>query len=187
MKGAKLTMRSHLPPNGIVNRNYPALFRSVVLAVVLFGMLSGAATPLLARQQDRQSPALSEQQLEQIMVRANTQHSIVVALIEQGRFDMVLAEMRKIYELNLPDQEEDKIASSAMIVAVLLVDKKQMALAHKVLDEAFVRMDRNMDKATVLYVQARVYKEEGNLDKALEVLKQAQAYDKASSDKAIKK
>ncbi len=180
-------MRSHFPPNGIVHGNYRILLRSFVLALVLFGTLSGAAGPLSAQQQDRQPPALSDQQLEQLMVRANTQHSIVVALIDQGRFDMVLPEMRKIFELNLPDQEEDKIATSAMIVAVLLVEKKQMGVAHKVLDEAFARMDRNMDKATVLYVQARVYKEEGNLDKALEVLKQAQAYDKAISKKAIKK
>jgi tetratricopeptide (TPR) repeat protein len=86
--------------------------------------------------------------------------------------------MRKLFALDLPDNEEHRIAESAAVIANLLVERKQFALAHQVLDEAFTRMNRNTDKASVLKIKAWVYKEEGQLDKAVETYDQALALEK---------
>ncbi len=145
---------------------------SLAVLLTLLGTLPARAIAPQAQQE------MSEQQLEQVMLRAHTQHEILVSLVEQGRYDLVLPEIRKIFALNLPDKEEDKIATSAGIIAKLLVDRKQFALAYKILDEAFARMNKNMDKATVLYIKARFYKDEGKLNEALETLREAQALDK---------
>jgi tetratricopeptide (TPR) repeat protein len=160
------------------------------LLLLLLMLLVVASLPTGARAQTSQQPGaaaaeLTEQQIEQLVLTGQVQHEIVKELIKQGRFDLVLPEMRKIFALNLPDAEEDKIAESASIIAKLLVDKRQMSLAHNVLDEAFARMNRNADRANILKIKAYVYKEEGKLDMALKTMQQALALEKIP-DKTIK-
>lgn len=115
----------------------------------------------------------SEQEIEQIRSIAEAQFEIVKILIKQGRFEQVLPEMRKIYDLNLPEKFEQATAESASLAANLLQERKQFDLAHQVLDEAFGYMRRNENKAAVLKVNAFVYKSEGNLDKAVEFYNRA--------------
>ncbi len=165
-------MPTNIPPRYLPCGSYRMRLTFLAIVFICLIALPAYAHTLQAQQE------MSEQQLEQIMLRAHTQHEILVGLVEQGRYDLVLPEIRKIFALNLPDKEEDKIATSAGIVAKLLVDRKQFALAYKVLDEAFARMNKNMDKATVLYIKARFLKDEGKLDEALATLRQAQALDK---------
>ncbi len=119
------------------------------------------------------TPEISDGDLRQMLSIAETQHEIVKVLIEQGRFDRVLPEMRKIFDLKLPDKYESNVAQSASLIANALVESRQFALAHAVLDEAQKRMRQNENKASLLKIQAYVYKSEGNLDKALEALEKA--------------
>ena len=96
---------------------------------------------------------------------AESQYEIVKLTIKQGNYDRVLPEMRKIYELNLPQQYEQAVAESASLVAHLLVENKQFGLAHDVLNEALQRMKDDRNKASLLKIQAFVYKSEGKLRK----------------------
>ena len=161
------------------------LHRGCLVFVVTFclAITSLAAPPAQTGAQSGQQGTtaageVSQRQVDQMLLSAGAKHEIVKGLIEQGRFDRVLPEMRMIFALNLPDKEEDKIAQSASIIADMLVTAKQFALAHNVLDEAFARMNRNVDKASVLYIKAHVYASEGKVDKALETYSRAQALDK---------
>jgi hypothetical protein len=141
-------------------------------------LLVAPSLPTSARAQASQQSGvaateLTEQQIDQLELTAYTQHEIVTELIRQGRFDLVLPEMRKIFALNLPDSEEDKIALSACLIARLLVESKRTGLAHNVLDEGYTRMNRNVDRAAILKIKAGVYKEEANVKMALETMKRA--------------
>ena len=142
------------------------------LLLLLVVLLVAPSLPTSARAQASQQSGvaateLTEQQIDQLELTAYTE------LIRQGRFDLVLPEMRKIFALNLPDSEEDKIALSACLIARLLVESKRTGLAHNVLDEGYTRMNRNVDRAAILKIKAGVYKEEANVKMALETMKRA--------------
>jgi len=109
---------------------------------------------------------------------AESQYEIVKLTIKQGNYDRVLPEMRKIYELNLPQQYEQAVAESASLVAHLLVENKQFGLAHDLLNEALQRMKDDRNKASLLKIQAFVYKSEGKLQEALQTLEQAIAIER---------
>jgi tetratricopeptide (TPR) repeat protein len=153
----------------------PRFLAAIFILSVSLGMLPllSAPTSTAAPFQKVMAREPSEQEVDQMLSIAEAQYDIVKILVKQGRFDQVLPEMRKIYELNLPDKYEKEVAESASLAANLLQDRKQFDLAHQVLDEAFARMRRNENKAAVLKVNAFVYKSEGNLDRAIEVLNRA--------------
>jgi tetratricopeptide (TPR) repeat protein len=153
--------------------NSLALLVTLLLAAGLFTTPPGWANSQSLQQAGASGGEISDPQLAQTMLSAQVQHEIVKGLIEQGRFDQVLPEMKKLFALNIPDSEEHRIAESAAIIARLFVDRKQSALAHQVLDGAFTRMNRNADKAAVLKIKAWVYKEEGKLDPAVETYNRA--------------
>lgn len=150
-----------------------ALLVTLLLAAGLFATLPRLANAQALQQAGSAAGEIADPQLVQTLLSAHVQHEIVKGLIEQGRFDQVLPEMKKLFALNLPDNEQCKVAESAAIIAKLLVDRKQFALAHQVLDGAFARLNLNTDKAAALKIKAWVYKEEGKLDPAVETYKRA--------------
>ena len=160
--------------------------RQNLLAIILSLSLSlGVLVPLSAPSatapfQKAVAREPSEQEIEKMLSIAEAQFEIVKILIKQGRFDKVLPEMKKIYELNLPEKFEQATAESASLAADLLVNRSQFELAHQVLDEAFGHMRRNENKAALLKVKAYVYKSEGNLDKAFECFERAVALERQS-------
>ncbi len=145
----------------------------VSLSFVLIDGLIPPPTAVAAPFQKVVTRELSEQEVDQMLSVAEQQFEIVKILIKQGRFDQVVPEMKKIYDLNLPEKYEQLTAESAGIAANSLVKSRQFEVAHQVLDIAFARMRRNENKAAVLKVNAYVYKEEGNLDKAMECFRRA--------------
>ncbi len=126
-----------------------------------------------------QTPGQQEQgSVEVLLSIAESQYEIVKLLIKQGNYDRVLPEMRKIYELNLPVRYEQAVAESASLAAHLLVESKQFGLAHDVLKEALPRMKDGRNEASLLKIQAYVFKSEGKLQEALETLERAVAIER---------
>jgi tetratricopeptide (TPR) repeat protein len=150
-------------------RNCP---RQVLLALI-FALLVSLGTSMAASPQKADVRVLSGQEIEQMLSIAEQQFEIVKILIKQDRFDQVLPEMKKIYDLNLPEKYEQATAESASLAANLLLERGQFSLAHQVLDEAFGHMRRNENKAALLKVKAYVFKSEGNLEKARETFSRA--------------
>lgn len=146
---------------------------SLVLVPISLSRAAASCQPGLAEVQLQNQPV--EQQVERMLSIAEAQHDIVKLLIKQGRFDQVMPEMRKIYDLNLPERFELNIAQSASLIADLLVQSKQSPLAHEVLNEAFTRMKDDKNRVSILKIQAYVYKSEGKLEDALATLKRAVA------------
>ncbi|NWG12702.1 MAG: hypothetical protein HXY20_04110 [Acidobacteria bacterium] len=126
-----------------------------------------------------QSPGQQTQDSVEVMLSiAESQYEIVKLVIKQGNYDRVLPEMRKIYGLNLPARYEQAVAESASLVAHLLVESRQFSLAHDVLKEALARMKDGRNEASLLKIQAYVFKSEGKLQEALETLERAVSIEK---------
>ncbi len=126
-----------------------------------------------------QAPGQQGQDSVEVMLSiAESQYEIVKLLIKQGNYDRVLPEMRKIYELNLPVRYEQAVAESASLVAHLLVESRQFGLAHDVVKEALPLMKDGRNEASLLKIQAYVFKSEGKLQEALETLERAVAIER---------
>ena len=162
--------------NGKIMRSRPFIPCGIACALLLAFLAGGLhARPEMQTGPPGRAlaPEANEADIKQMLSIAEYEHEIVKVLIAQGRYDRVLPEMRKIYELRLPDKYEGNVAQSASLIANLLVENKQFALAHEVLEEAQRRVKQNENKASLLKIQAYVYKTEGNLDKALKCLERA--------------
>jgi len=116
---------------------------------------------------------LGDYDLKQMLSIAESQHEIVTLLIKQGQYQRVAPEMKKIFELNLPEKYDEAVAQSASLVAGMLVERQQFGIAHEVVNEALKRARLNESKAALFKVEGYVYKSEGNLEKALESLEKA--------------
>jgi len=104
---------------------------------------------------------------------AETQYEIARLLIKEGRYDRVLPEMRKILDLNFQGENEQLVAKSSSLIARLLVENKQVALAHALLDETLARMKQRENVVSLLKIKAYLYKSEGKLQKAIDTLERA--------------
>ena len=115
----------------------------------------------------------TDQEARQMLSIAEAEHEIVKLLIQQGQFQRVIPEMRKILNLDLPLKYEEAVSQSASLIAEMLVERKQFAIAHELIEESQKRMRKSENKAALWKIQAYVYKTEGNVDKALECLERA--------------
>jgi tetratricopeptide (TPR) repeat protein len=144
------------------------------LGALLAALMVAAPAYLLPAAYGAQVPGQQGQESVEVLLSiAESQYEVVKLLIKQGRYERVLPEMRKIYDLNLPVRYEQAVAESASLVAHLLVEGRQYTLAHDVLREALPRMKDGRNEASLLKIQAYVYKSEGKLQEALDTLEKA--------------
>jgi len=158
--------------------------RHCVIALIVFAVVSiaclapvpclyGSPLPQAAPAQKALEPDADQDELRQALSIAEAKHELLRVLISQGRFDRVLPEVKAILDLKLPEKYETNVAKSACIIANDLAESRQFSLAHAVLDETLRHTNLNENKASILKIQAFVYKTEGNLDKALKCLERA--------------
>ena len=118
----------------------------------------------------QESPQLNTEQMLSI---AEKHYEIAKLLIKEGRFDLVLPEMRKILDLNLQGEYEQSVAESSSLIARLLAESKQTALAQQLLDETLARMKQCENVASLLKIKAYLFKSEGKLQKAIDTFEHA--------------
>jgi tetratricopeptide (TPR) repeat protein len=165
-----------------MNRRKTGLFTRNCLTLLIPLVLALSPLTALPKAYSQSSPQslpageLSVQELDKMLAIAETRLNIVKLLIAQGKFDRVLPEMKVIFQINLPDKCDGQVTDAALIAAKLLVDQSQYEIAHKVLDEAFLRVKANADKARLLQFKAGIFKLEGKLDKALTTWELALTY-----------
>ncbi len=145
-------------------KNYLALLLTFCM------LLAGPAALMPAYGFNSESGQLTDDQMLSI---AETQFEIAKLLVKEGRFDRVLPEMRKILDLNFQGENEQLVAKSSSLIARLLVDNRQYALAHQLLDETLAKMKQRENLASVLKIKAYLYKSEGKLQKAIETFERA--------------
>ena len=176
MKCSSNLMKQKAGGNGQRHCAFVIIFLAVVFStayVAPIPNLFGSPLPQAISPEKAQAPDTEQEEVRQALSIAEAKHELVKVLISQGRFDRVLPEMRAILDLKLPDKYETSVAKSACIIANDLAESRQFSLAHAVLDETLHRMKLNENKASILKIQAYVYKTEGNLDKALDCLQRA--------------
>jgi len=115
----------------------------------------------------------SQLSVDQALSMAEKHFEIAKLLIKEGRFDRALPEMRKILDLNLQGEYEQSVAESSSLIARLLSEARQTALAHELLDDTLARMKQCTNVASLLKIKAYLFKSEGKHQKAIETFERA--------------
>lgn len=110
---------------------------------------------------------------EKVRSIAEAQHDIVMLLIKNKEFDKVLPASKKIFGLNFPQNREPLLVNHAQILSDSLIQSRQFALAHRILDEALKSVRSNKSKATLLKEKALVCTKEGKDKEAVRYLQEA--------------
>lgn len=134
------------------------------LAFLLY--LTAFPNPLYAQ-------ALPQQDWDQLRDEAESRFEIVKILIKQRKFDQLLAETEKLFAVPFPENEEHRLVKSAQTICEYVSKQKQIALAHKILDQALEAVRRNDSKADLYKEKAYLFKEEGKEEEAMEYFERA--------------
>ncbi|HUG44235.1 MAG TPA: hypothetical protein VMN76_08340 [Acidobacteriota bacterium] len=105
---------------------------------------------------------------ENIRGIAESQHEIVMLMIQQERFDSVFDAARKIFELQFPPHHEHLLVKEAEMLTDALLMHDQVQIAHQVLDCALLNVSTNHSKAALHREKAYVFKKEGKAEEAME-------------------
>lgn len=148
---------------------------SIMKSIFAFAIITGLilAIPCNSSAANASFAEGAQLTVDQMLSIAENQHDIAKLLIKEGRFDLVLPEMRKILDLNLQKEYEQPVAKSASYIAYLLAENGQYALGHELLDETLAKMRLAENVASLLKIKAYLYKSEGKLKKAIETLERA--------------
>ena len=110
---------------------------------------------------------LSQSSWEEIRSIAQSQHEIIMLLIEKGEFSKVPEAAQEIFKLEFPPPQEHRLVEEARLLTDALIHHKQIDIAHQVLKNALESVSENKSKAQLLKEQAYLYKHEGKSDEAM--------------------
>ncbi len=119
------------------------------------------------------SPAvfITQQNWEETRVIAETQHEIVLLLIEKEEFDKVPEAARQIFSLHFPKQQEPRVVKEAELLTSALLHHNQVRIAHQILDDALNAVTTPGAKAALHKEKGYIYKKEGKTDDAMREFK----------------
>ena len=110
---------------------------------------------------------------ERLRGRAESQHEIIMMLIEEGKFEEAKREAKKLCELPFPVKEQRRLVEAVRIIGNALRHQKQPKMAHEVFDEALKAVTLNKDKAQLFREKAYTCRETGDKDCAMANFKKA--------------
>lgn len=104
---------------------------------------------------------------------AESQHNIIITLIDEGKYGEVMPELRKIVDLKFPEKYEERLTREFCMVSDKLRHKDQDSLAHEVLDEGLRSVTVKGNKARLYKEKGYLYKKQGDKAKAIEMFREA--------------
>ncbi|MEJ2082107.1 MAG: tetratricopeptide repeat protein [Acidobacteriota bacterium] len=113
------------------------------------------------------TPAAPQGNWEEVRTIAETQHEIVLLLIEKEEFDTVPQAAREIFKLHFPENQEHRIVKEAQILSSALLHHNRTDIAHQVVSDAMGCVKTPQAKAELHKEQAFIYRREGKNDEAL--------------------
>lgn len=120
------------------------------------------------------SPILQAQgDWEETRSIAQSQHEIILLLIEKKEFDEVPPAAEEIFKLHFPPEHEDKLVEEIRILTDALLHHNQTSIAHQLLDKGLAKVTVNRSKAELHREKAYLFKREGKADEAMNAFKLA--------------
>lgn len=141
--------------------------------VILFLLMAMPAPTMLAGSQE--SPA---QALGKIRSMAESQHEIVMLLIQKKDYEQSLAEAAKIFDMKWPVDQEPLLVKELLFISDKLLQEKQAPLALRLVESNARVFKTNASQVSILKEKGYLYKSMNQLDKSIECFRQAQELEK---------
>lgn len=116
--------------------------------------------------------------LSRIRSMAESQHEIVVLLLEKKQFNEAAVEAGKIFELKWPPDQEPLLLTELKKIAGLFLQQNQQLMAIRLLDENIKSFRLTSSRAAIWKEKGYLYKSIKDNDKALECFREARRLEK---------
>lgn len=110
---------------------------------------------------------------ERIRGTAESQHEIILLLIDDGQFDKALQQASDLCRLPMPEVEEHRLVDSIKIISDAFHHNKKSDLALRLLDEALKVVRQNEHKAQLYREKAYIFQDNGLKKDAMEAFRKA--------------
>jgi tetratricopeptide (TPR) repeat protein len=144
---------------------------SRIPAGALLFLLVGGLAPLLpsvAPQSD------SRDSLSQKKSMAETQHEIVMLLLEKKEFEKAGMEANKIFDMAWPESQEPLLLKELLILSDQFLRQGQPQIGLQLIEKNSKRFKNNSSQIEILKAEGYLYKSLRQNDKALECFQKAQ-------------
>lgn len=108
------------------------------------------------------------------LATAATHYEIAQLKLESGEYDAVVAEIRKILDLDFGTENEGVLTLSVLNLTEELLNADQHGLARHAVDASLKAVAGQENQFMLLMFKARVFRDEGKIDEALETYRSAQ-------------
>ncbi|HUV12968.1 MAG TPA: hypothetical protein VMY18_04940 [Acidobacteriota bacterium] len=111
--------------------------------------------------------AAQESNWERTRAVAETQHEIIMLMIEKKQFVQIPDAAEKIFQLEFPEGHESLFVREAQILTDALLHHQEFVVAHQVMDIAIKCARTDKVKARIFREKAYLFKKEDNSEEAL--------------------
>jgi hypothetical protein len=115
---------------------------------------------------------------EEVRHIAESQHEILLLLIEKKDFERIPKVAGEIFRLPFPPDQEHLVVKEIEILTDALLHHNQLALAHRILDDALRCVKTTRSRAQIHREKAYVFKKEGKTDEAMAEFEKSVALEK---------
>lgn len=107
---------------------------------------------------------------------AESQYEIIQVLVQKHDYSQVLGEYRKILNLDLGLENEERVIKAALMFADALRQVGQYSLATRIIDETLTVVKLSESKFYLMMAKGKILKDQGRLQEAIEVYRKAQQF-----------
>jgi tetratricopeptide (TPR) repeat protein len=148
---------------------------ALVFASIFFTLLG---TPLAAEiQTEGKAPELGK-----VKSIAESQHEIVMLLLEKKDFHQALTEANKIFEMSWPEDQEPVLLKELLYLSDRFMHNGQSALGLRLLETNQRMFKKVGSQAAIWKERGYIYKKMNQTDKALDCFREAQRLDRSRSN-----
>jgi tetratricopeptide (TPR) repeat protein len=145
-------------------------FGRVLTGTLLF-LLVGGLAPLLPSAAPRPR---SNESLSQTKSSAETQHEIVMLLLEKKEYEKAEMEANKIFDMAWPESQEPLLLKELLLLSDQFLRQGQALIGLQMIEKNSRRFKNKTSQIEILKAEGYLYKSLRQNDKALECFRKAQ-------------
>ncbi len=148
---------------------------AAVCLSALLAILS--AVPAAGRQSGSKPPDLGK-----VKSIAESQHEIVILLLDKNDFANALAEANKIFAMGWPEDQEPILLKELLYLSDKFMHKEQVSLGVQLLDTNQRMFKKASSQAAIWKEKGYLYKKMNQTDRALDCFREAQRLDRSNNN-----
>jgi tetratricopeptide (TPR) repeat protein len=142
-----------------------------ILAGALLFLLFSALAPVLPSVGPQ---SYSKESLSQTKSRAETQHEIVMLLLEKKEYEKAEIEANKIFNMAWPESQEPLLLKELLILSDQFLRQGHALIGLQMIEKNSRRFKNNSSQIEILKSEGYLYKSLRQNDRALECFRKAQ-------------